>query len=52
MGDCDIIHPKRSPEEKRAVEFILEQVERYPNEVELIALGTCHEYCAGNSDRS
>ncbi len=39
MGDCDIIHPKRSPEEKRAVEFILEQVERYPNEVELIALG-------------
>lgn len=39
MGDCDIIHPKRSPEEKRAVEFILEQVERYPNEVELVVLG-------------
>lgn len=39
MGDCDIIHPKRSPEVKRAVEFILEQVEHYPNEVELIALG-------------
>ena len=39
MGDCGIIHPKRSPEEKRAVEFILEQVERYPNEVELVVLG-------------
>lgn len=39
MGDCDIIHPKRSAESKRAVEFILEQVERYPNEIELIVLG-------------
>ncbi len=39
MGDEDLIHPKRSAEEKDAVEFILETVRQYPDEVEIIALG-------------
>ena len=39
MGDCDIIHPQKSPETMRAVEFILSQVEKYPDEVELVVLG-------------
>ncbi len=39
MGDADLIHPKRSAEEKGAVDFILETVNRYPGEVELVALG-------------
>ena len=39
MGDCGIIHPQKSPETMRAVEFILSQVEKYPDEVELVVLG-------------
>jgi purine nucleosidase len=39
MGDADLIHPKGSAREKDAVEFILETVNRYPGEVELVALG-------------
>ena len=39
MGDCDIIHPQKVPETMRAVEFILSQVEKYPDEVELVVLG-------------
>ena len=39
MGDCGIIHPKGRPRPTRAVQFILDAVERYPDEVELIALG-------------
>ncbi|MBR4702219.1 MAG: nucleoside hydrolase [Oscillospiraceae bacterium] len=39
MGDADLIHPKRGAEEKDAIEFILETVRQYPDEVELVALG-------------
>ncbi len=39
MGDADLIHPRRSAEEKDAVEFILETVRQYPGEVEIVALG-------------
>lgn len=39
MGDAGLIHPKRNAEEKDAVDFILETVNRYPNEVEIIAIG-------------
>lgn len=39
MGDADLVHPKRCPEEKNAVDFILETVENNPCEVELVVLG-------------
>ena len=39
MGDCNLIHPKRTPEKKRAVEFILDMVNQYPGEVEIAVLG-------------
>ncbi len=39
MGDCGLIHPTRKPEIMHAVEFILETVKKYPDEVEIISLG-------------
>ena len=39
MGDRGIIHPKKTPEDKRAVDFILEKVAEYPDEIELVVLG-------------
>jgi purine nucleosidase len=39
MGDADLIHPKKQAEEKDAIEFILDTINEYPYEVELIALG-------------
>ena len=39
MGNADLIHPTRSPEEKDAIESILETVRQYPDEVEIVALG-------------
>ena len=39
MGDADLIHPKRQAEDKDAVEFILETINKYPEEVEIVALG-------------
>ena len=39
MGDVDLIHPTRTPEPKRAVDFILDQVLQYPDEVEIVVLG-------------
>ena len=39
MGEADLVHPKGQAEEKDAVNFILEMVSQYPNEVEIIMLG-------------
>ena len=39
MGDKDLIHPKRTAEDKSAVDFILETVKANPDEVEIVALG-------------
>lgn len=39
MGDAGIISTSAQPEDQDAVDFILETVKRYPNEVEIIALG-------------
>jgi len=39
MGDQGVIAPKKRPEKKRAVDFILETVEKYPDEVEIVVLG-------------
>ncbi len=39
MGDKDLIHPSGKPEEKDAVDFILETVKASPNEIEIIAIG-------------
>ena len=39
MGDCGIIHPETKAADKRAVEFILEMVNKYPGEIEIAVLG-------------
>ena len=39
MGDIGVIRPKRAPEERRAVEFILEMANAWPGELEIVALG-------------
>jgi len=39
MGDRGIILPKGTPQEDRAVEFILDMANKYPGEVELAVLG-------------
>lgn len=39
MGDLDLIHPKKSPSSTHAVDYILEQARKYPNEIELVMLG-------------
>jgi len=39
MGDRGIIKPKGTPEEDRAVEFILDMANKYPGEVEIAVLG-------------
>lgn len=39
MGDCSLINPTRKPCDKRAVDFILDTVSRYPGEVEIAVLG-------------
>ena len=39
MGDKDLIHPNAKAEEKDAIEFIIESAKKYPNELEIVALG-------------
>lgn len=39
MGDKGLIRPQKAPETERAVEFILDTVNRYPGEVEIAVLG-------------
>ena len=39
MGDAGLIHPKGKPQEKNAIDFILETVRANPGEVEIVALG-------------
>lgn len=39
MGDCGIIQPKTKAQKQRAVEFILDMVNKYPGEVEIAVLG-------------
>ena len=39
MGDQDLIHPAKAPEPGRAVEFILDAVNRHPGEIEIAVLG-------------
>lgn len=39
MGDCGIVNPVRKEEKERAVDFILDVVGRYPDEIELVVLG-------------
>lgn len=39
MGDAGLVNTDAQPEDKDAVDFILETVQQYPNEVEIIALG-------------
>ncbi|MCR5041559.1 MAG: nucleoside hydrolase [Clostridia bacterium] len=38
MGDCGLISPKGRPQDKNAVDFILETVAKYPGQVEILAL--------------
>ncbi len=39
MGDQNLIHPSRKPSDKSAVDFILETVRKYPDEIEIAAIG-------------
>ena len=39
MGDLGLIHPVKKAEEKNAVDFLLETIRKYPNEIELVTLG-------------
>ncbi len=39
MGDADLVHPKGKPEEKGAVDFILDTIRENPGEIDLVALG-------------
>ena len=39
MGDADLIHPKRTAEDEDAITFILDTIKKYPDEVEIVALG-------------
>ena len=39
MGDKDLIHPEKECGEQDAIDFILETVKQYPDEVEIVALG-------------
>ena len=39
MGDKGLVSPRKVPEEKDAIDFILETVKQYPGEVEIVALG-------------
>ncbi len=39
LGGVDLAYDLKDLDEKPAVDFILEQVEKYPNEIEIIALG-------------
>ncbi len=39
MGDAGLINTTSQPQNKDAIDFILETVKQYPNEVEIIAIG-------------
>lgn len=39
MGDADLVHPTKSPENMYAVDFILQTVAAHPDEIDLITLG-------------
>lgn len=39
MGEADLIHPEGESEDIDAIDFMIETVEKYPGEVEIIALG-------------
>ncbi len=39
MGDAGLVHPSGTPQKKDAVDFILEQVKKYPGEIEIVTLG-------------
>lgn len=39
MGDQDLVHPVGKPQHQHAVDFILETIRKYPDEVELVLLG-------------
>jgi purine nucleosidase len=39
MGDQGLIHPTTAPQDKHAVDFIIETARKYPGELEIVALG-------------
>ena len=39
MGDMDLIHPAGKAEEMNAIDFMIESVKKYPNEVEIVCIG-------------
>ena len=39
MGDLGLIHPEKKTEKGNAVDFILDSIRKYPDEIELVTLG-------------
>lgn len=39
MGDAGLIHPTLQPQQQNAVDFIIETVKKYPDEIEIVAIG-------------
>ena len=39
MGDAGLIHPKKEAEKGDAVDFILDTVKKYPDEIEIVMIG-------------
>ena len=39
MGDKDLIHPKKGAQEKNAIDYIIETVEKYPGDIEIFLTG-------------
>lgn len=39
MGDNNLIHPTNKPEESDGIDFIIDTVKKYPNEIEIVATG-------------
>ena len=39
MGDAGLIHPKKEAEEEDAVDFIIDTVKKYPEEIEIVMIG-------------
>lgn len=38
MGEMDLVHPSRSPEQKDAVDFIIDSVRENPGGIEIVTL--------------
>ena len=52
MGDSFFPKAKQRPEEKHAIDFIIETVKANPGEIALLSNCAVNEYCDGNQEGS